>query len=61
MKTDIGTGYRFAKWITENELYNPAYFVEDYEQYLSYTNNSEGFWEDFDYAMEYDFKTPIQL
>lgn len=61
MNTDTKNGHAFAKFINDNDLYNESYFCEDYEQFLSYTNNREGFWNDFEYSMDIHFNKPIKL
>jgi len=60
MKTDTKNGYEFAKFISENELYNENYFCEDYDQYLSYSNLRDSFWEDFCDAMQSNFNNPVK-
>ncbi len=59
-RTNTKNGYNFAEFIVRNDLYNKDFFADDYEDFLDYPNNKQGFWESFEYAMRVDFDKPIK-
>lgn len=60
IQSDAKNGYDFAKFISEKNLYSSEKFCEYYDQFLSYTNSRDRFWEDFIYSMDKDFSNSIK-